>query len=126
MKKILLLSVVCLLAATCLLACDKEQAPDTGTSAMPSTDTTRQDIVDSTEYLNVATDKVSDFKIIISKELSKNDYSYSLTFDLQKKIKALTGANLSVIDDWVKDGADTTADFEIVIGDCNRQVVKDN
>ena len=126
MKKILLLSVVLLLAATCLLACNKEKAPDTDTSATSSPDTTQQDTVDNTEYLKVAANKESDFKIVIPKELSKNDYSYSLSFDLQKKIKALTGANLSVVDDWVKDGADTTADFEIVIGDCNRQVVEDN
>ena len=126
MKKILLPFIVCLLAAMCLLACNNEKAPSVNTLTTSPTDTTQPETVDLVEYLNVVADKTSDFKIIIPKNTSSNSYSYSLVFDLQKKIKSLTGARLSVVDDWVKEGTDTAADFEIVIGDCNRQVVNDS
>ena len=128
MKKILFLSCICLLALTCLFACNKEPIAPADTLMADTVDTVTQDQgqTENVEYLNVVADKSTDFKIILSKDASKNDYSYSLTFDMQKKIKSLTGANLSVVDDWVKEGTDTTDTFEIVIGDCDRQVVADN
>ena len=123
--KKMLIAFLCLILCLCqLIACsDKEDSIDTTTSDKASDDTSIGNSDrprDKVDELIIISNDISDYTIVYSQTAKSWEKEMAVLF--KNTLKALTGVELTIKDDYEKDGTeDVRTDKEIIIGSTNRE-----
>ena len=116
MKKLLLSLLSVILVVSMCVSCSTGVANTVKTTVETSTETTPSGVVSTDSYLNGT--KLDDYVIIYNS--ADHDYSLRAAKYIQNEIFARTEVGIEIIED----NSQSTSDYEIIVGDTNRELSK--